>query len=448
MKPLLNSNRLLFIYRMLTTVMTPVAIPAAFTAMAVQKKYRRQMPLRLGRLPDLEKIRGRSPVIWIHALSVGEVNAVMPLIRRIHKKISHAGLICSASTATGMAALDKKISGQGTAVTCMPLDLPPVISRVIKGIRPDCFILAETDIWPGFIRHLHKQGIPSLLINGSISSSAASTLYALRQKGVDAAGFLYGGFHTVAMQSTHDLERLASCTYANLPRLIHGGNLKFDISVPVPHGERLNFLMSRFSIQKDDFIFIAGSTHQGEEKLLLDCFAKIKEDIPNIRLIIAPRDTGRAGKIMKTAHSMEICSCLRSHGYTEKTELIILDTLGELAEIYSLGNAVFVGGSLVPTGGHNLFEPAAHGIPVLWGPHIESCRDMAELLESGNGGIMIDSAESLGKEILSLAHNDERRREMGSNAAEITKKHGGAVDRYMKLIETVLYNSGTRADYS
>lgn len=435
----LNSDRLLFMYRLLTAVFTPVAVPAALAYMVARKKYRRQMPFRLGKLPDLEKIKGTGPVIWIHALSVGEANAIIPLVQRLKAEIPEAGIICSASTATGMATLDRKVVDPRTVITGMPLDLPPLVSRTINGVRPHCFILAETDIWPGFIWHMHEAGIPALLINGSISSCAALRLAALQKRGMDVAGFLYGGFHTVAMQSIHDLERLALCINRDTARLVLGGNLKFDISLPLlPHAKQRT-LMRQLSLQDSDFVFIAGSTHPGEDEMVIRCFRNARECIPQLRLVIAPRDPERAVEIMDMAASMGLDACMRSRGCTRNTGLIILDTLGELAGIYSLGDVAFVGGSLVPTGGHNLFEPAALGIPVLWGPYTESCRDMAELLESGKGGRMVASADALQDELLRLAACHDRRESMGRNAAAVVKQHGGAVGKYVKLVENVLH---------
>ena len=440
MKTFLNPDRLLFIYRMLTAVFTPAVIPPALAYMLIRKKYRRQSSFRLGKLPDMEKIKGRSPVIWLHALSVGEVNAIIPLIHRIKTEIPAAGIVCSACTATGMAVLDKKAAGHKTVITGMPLDLPPLVFRAINGIRPHCFILTETDIWPGFIWHLKKNRIPALLINGSISSGAASQLAALQKRGIDAAGFLYGGFHTVAMQSIHDIERLTQCINGDIPRLTLGGNLKFDLSQPVYSCRNREILMNQLSIRENDFIFIAGSTHPGEEEILIRCFKNIRAAIPRLRFIIAPRNPDRAAEIKDLADSMHISSCMRSEGCTRRTELIILNTLGELSEIYRLGDMAFVGGSLVPTGGHNLFEPAASGIPVLWGPHTESCMDMAELLESGGGGVMIASETAFQDKLLHLAADHNARKSMGGNAAEIVKKHGGAVKKYMEFIKTALDN--------
>ncbi len=397
------------------------------------------MPMKLGILPDLSKIRGRAPVIWIHALSVGEVNAVMPLIRSIMEKWPEAGIICSASTSTGMAALDRKTAGSGCTVTSLPLDLPPVTSHVINGISPDCFILTETDIWPGFIWSLRKRGIPALLINGSISSHAAARLAVLKRQGIDAAGFLYGGFHVAAMQSDHDLSRLLEVSgRAMAGRLTCGGNLKFDISVPRPSGERRALLMKKLAVRRNDFILVAGSTHPGEEKFLLSCFRNIKAVLPELRFIVAPRDPKRSQEIEKLAESMNISSCMKSEGCSADAELIILDTLGELSEIYALGHMAFVGGSLVPTGGHNLFEPAAHGIPVLWGPYTESCTDMAEIMEKGGAGIMIKSPEQFEKTVVRLGTAEKQRKAIGRAAEKLVKKHGGSVKRYLSQVETVL----------
>jgi len=413
--------------------------------MLLKGKYRSQMPFRMGRLPDLSGLIGRRPVIWLHALSFGEVNAAMPLLNRICRRWPDAGLVCSASTSSGYASLQRLLSGTDALITAMPLDLPPLTSRVIKRIKPDCFVLVETDIWPGLIWSLKKMGIPALLVNGSISADAADRLAALRRAGFDVAGLLYGGFHTVAMQSADDKGRLEMAAGGSFQNLLSAGNLKFDIIPGFPDARRRESLMRDISISRDKFVVVAGSTHEGEEEILLECLKKIvkggegsEAGNSRLRMIIAPRDPARAGAVTGLAESRGISACLRTGNCTDESTVIVLDTLGELADIYSLGDAAFVGGSLVPVGGHNLLEPAVHGIPVFFGPHVESCRDMADLLQEGGGGRMVNSASELEDALMCMLSRGDSCRRMGRNAAELVKKHRGAADRYLSLIQDAL----------
>ncbi len=408
------------------------------------------MPYRLGKLPDMSGIRNAKPVIWVHALSVGEVNAAIPLVQKIEEQWPDAGIICSASTATGIALLEQRLSSRRKTVTSMPMDLAPIVSHVLNHIRPDCFILTETDIWPGLIWALKKRTVPTLLVNGSISQRASERLSLLRHMGIDAANLIYGGFHIVAMQSQDDVHRLENATGKGASKIICAGNLKFDIRFPIPNEKRRATLRQQLCIDKDDFVLVAGSTHHGEERVLLKCLKGAMEKLQQgqkeihgrIRLIIAPRDPQRAKDIVATVHGYGLNTSRRSKRCSRHSEVIILDTLGELAEIYGIGHAAFVGGTLVPVGGHNLLEPAAHGIPVFYGPYVESCRDMADMLQTGGAGAMVTSAEELQKWITTVAHRGPKWRSMGQNAIKLLNQHRGAADRYLCLVETALSSSG------
>ncbi len=408
------------------------------------------MPYRLGKLPDMSGIMNAKPVIWIHALSVGEVNAAIPLVEKLEEQWPDAGIICSASTATGLTLLEQRLSSHRRTITSMPMDLAPIVNHVLNHIRPDCFILTETDIWPGLIWALKKRTVPALLVNGSISQRASERLSLLRHMGIDAANLIYGGFHTVAMQSQDDVYRLENATGQGASRIICAGNLKFDIRFPVPDRKRRATLMQQLCIDRGDFVFVAGSTHHGEEKVLLRCLKRAmgknqqgqKEIKGRIRMIIAPRDPQRAKEVLTTAHEYGLHTSRRSKRCSHHSEVIILDTLGELAEVYGIGHAAFVGGTLVPVGGHNLLEPAAHGIPVFYGPYVESCRDMADMLQTGGAGAMVTSAEELQKWMRTVARRGTKWRSMGQNAIKLLNQHRGAADRYLRLVETALTSSG------
>ncbi len=421
-------------------MLSPLLVPAAAGIMACRRKHRRQIPCRLGRVPaDISRDSGKF-LIWLHALSAGEVNAASPLLEAIRERWPQAALLCSASTSSGLALMKKKAQQiDAQALTCLPLDLPPLTSYVIGRIKPDCFILTETDIWPDFIWRLREHGIPAILANGSISSRAARRLMSLEQKGIEAARFFYGGFHTVAMQSDHDLERLSRLS--ELSNITSCGNLKYDISLPEIDQAWQDSMRQELHIESGDFIIVAGSTHPGEEELLASCLEKLSMKTgQRLRFIIAPRDPARARQVAEIFTSRGIGTTLRSSQQDSRgAQVIILDTLGELAHFYSLGNVAFVGGSLVPTGGHNLFEPALHKIPVLYGPHIESCMDMSELLIQHGGGKMVNSADELAETISRLHDLPDLLKEMGDRAAECVNRQRGASQRYVSLIEDALF---------
>jgi 3-deoxy-D-manno-octulosonic-acid transferase len=240
------------------------------------------------------------------------------------------------------------------------------------------------------------------------------------------------------MQSNHDLSRLLQAAPGMAGRIVCGGNLKFDIGVSRPSRQRLTLLMKVLAIRRNNLVLVAGSTHRGEEKFLFTSFRHLRAVLPELRFIVAPRDPKRSTEVKKLAESMDLGSCIKSEGCSTDAGIIIIDTLGELSEIYALAHIAFVGGSLVPTGGHNLFEPAAHGIPVLWGPYTESCMDMAEILKKGCAGTMTGSRESFERTVLELGTAGEQRRAMGRAAYRLVKRHGGSVKKYLELTESVL----------
>ncbi len=440
----LPASFLLISYRLLGSVLAPLILPSVAALMMARKKYRAQLPCRMGIVPDdVSGLAGSKPRIWLHALSVGEVNAAMPLLNAIRARWPESALVCSASTATGINALKQKALKLDAAVTCLPLDFSFLTSHVISSLRPDLFILTETDIWPDFIWRLHEQGIPPLLVNGSISSSAARRLRQLKQRGIDAAGFLYGGFETVAMQSEDDAVRLSGIGSDKIRNIRCLGNLKYDIQTQEPDPDALDQLRQEFLISPGDFVIIAGSTHPGEEALLAGCFDRLcklsKQTRGNrLKFIVAPRDPKRARELMDIFSSKGLDVVLRSDIRGRSADVVILDTLGELSKTYALGDVAFVGGSFVSVGGHNLFEPAAHGIPVFWGPYVESCRDMAVLLETQGGGKEVQTVHELCKEFEVLLNDFHFREVMGKAAKECVSSRGGATERYVSLIENSL----------
>ncbi len=434
-----------------SALLAPLALPLAATVMYARKKYRAQLPWRMGKLPGLKTAPHDGPVIWVHALSVGEVNAVLPLVKKMQERWKGACLVCSASTSSGMVALEKRLGRTGCALAGMPFDVPVLRDRVIRHVSPHCFLLVETDIWPGFVWALKRRGIPALLINGSISSRAAARLGSLERAGIEAAGLLYGGFHTVAMQSDDDLGRLES---AGMPPWVHAvsaGNLKFDIEIPCLNAERKAELRTMLGIDdRADLVITAGSTHPGEEKAVLRGLLRILASSRSpdrrtglgVRLIVAPRDIERGGELARLASAMGLKAWRKSLGPVPRDkgpfQVVVLDTLGELQEVYSISHIAFVGGSLAPVGGHNLFEPAMHGVPVIWGPHVESCSDMARVLLASGGGCEVNSAAELENVLLMLASDPALRKEAGRNAERVVMRNRGAVDNYMELVAGAL----------
>ncbi|RKX60295.1 MAG: hypothetical protein DRP37_05445 [Thermodesulfobacteriota bacterium] len=425
----------LIIYNLLQVAALPCLGPPALLYLLSRSKYRGHLAGRLGRLPDLSPLRGRSPRIWVHALSVGEVNAASALVTAISKRWQGAGIICSATTATGLTALKKKLGRTAHVITTAPFDLLPLVNKVIKAISPDCFILVETDVWPNWIWSMRQSGISTMLVNGSLSSSSAERLSPLGP----VKDILYGGFDLLAMQSPYDRERLLRLGFSS-DRVSAPGNLKYDLEVPqIVESEKV-LLRQTMGLEPTASLWVAGSTHPGEEELILAAHKGLKQVFPELQLLLAPRDPKRGPELESLARQMGFKAVRRSEVEQsgDVVDIVVLDTLGELLKCYSLCDVAFIGGTLVNIGGHNLLEPAAYGMPVLFGPYVESTRTIAEDLLACGGGRRVSGKEELQGVLNKLLGDSSERRNMGGRAKDLLQKNQGAVSRYLDLVAKAL----------
>lgn len=421
---------MLFLYNALLCLLLPIAALPALVFMGLKDKYRNQLKGRLGIGLTTEAVKERRPRIWVHALSLGEVNAAVPFVKAAAKRWPGAGIICSASTKTGLAALKSALTGTAHMIVPMPFDLPPIIARFIRRLSPDCLVLVETDLWPNLIWTLRQKGIPVLLINGGISSRAQKRL---KRLGKAFTTLIYGGLSHIAMQSEMDRARLLDL---GLPkeRTSAVGNIKYDIKCAGTTGP--GDKRSELGLNRDGPVFVAGSTHKGEEAVIFSAFLNLKKEFPALKLIIAPRDPARGKEIAAMAKDLGLTADERSAG-PGKTEadLLILDTLGELKDCYLAADIAFVGGSLVNAGGHNILEPAACGVPVIFGPNMESFRYAADELAANKAGLYVKDANGLEAAIRILLKDKDRRMEMGRRAKDLIAKNSGATMRYIGLLE-------------
>jgi 3-deoxy-D-manno-octulosonic-acid transferase len=426
-------------YNVLQVVALPCLGPLALVYFLSRSKYRNHLPDRLGRLPDLSPLKGRSPKIWVHALSVGEVNAASILVTAISQRWPRAGIVCSATTATGLTSLKKQLSDITHVITTAPFDVLPIVKRVIKGISPDCFILVETDVWPNWLWSMRKSGISTILVNGSISSRSAERLSRL----LPIRDILYGSFDLIAMQSSYDKERLLRLGLKP-DRVIVVGNLKYDLKIPPNDKTERALLRETMGLSPQELIWVAGSTHPGEDNLVLGVHKQLKHLFPELQLILAPRNPRRGAELESMAIKMGLKVTRRSENKkSDNLDVIILDTLGELLKCYSISDIAFVGGTLVNVGGHNLLEPAAYGIPVLFGPYIESVRAIAEDLLACGGGKLVNAKEELEKVLNALLNDPFERKNMGAKAKGLLQKNQGTVEKYLDIIETTFKKSKT-----
>ncbi len=409
-----------FLYNFLWTAFSLISFP--FLVLGGRKGL-----VRLGLF--LPRFRGGRENIWVHALSVGEVISSEPVIKALGNRYPEKGLVLTVKTLQGMKVAQERLRDNVDTLCFMPPDFWWCINRLIKRIEPCLMILVETDIWPGLVSCLKKKNISVMLINGRISPSTHKSYkrfsFISRRVLEDIDLFL--------MQSELDAERLLD-TGISRNRVEVTGNIKFDREwIPMTESERDKW-MHLLNLHEDSRIIVAGSTHEGEEEIILSVFKKLTLSFSNLILIVAPRRTERAASVMELCRKAGLRAALRSSllpSASTESEVIVLDTLGELGRIYGIGEITFVGGSMVPLGGHNLLEPAVFGQPVLFGEHTHNFVLMARLILDEGGGKRVKNGKDLLECMNELLSDPNEAKEMGKRASRFAMNNSGALERVM-----------------
>jgi 3-deoxy-D-manno-octulosonic-acid transferase len=420
----------------LYSVMLTLALAACAPMLALRRRRRggdgRSFRQRFGHLePGLPP----EPRCWVHAVSVGEAAAAAPLVHGIRRRWPELSVVVTTVTPTGARLVTDQLGGLATH-RYFPLDLPGPVRRALGAMRPRFFIGMETELWPNFLRALGARGIPSMIANGRLSDRSFRRYRLVRP----LMARILARVSVFAMQSEEDARRIIALG-ARPERVVVTGNLKADLTAPpadIPWAALL-------ALDDGAPVWIAGSTHRGEEALVLEVFQRLARHAPALRLVLAPRHPERAGEVERLVTECGLRPVRRSRlpGDRARDAVVILDTVGELADLYRLAAVVFVGGSLVPTGGHNLFEPALRRKPILCGPHTENFRESAELLVAGGGALVVRSALELEAQMLRLLGDPELRRRMGDAAFGAVEARQGAVGQTLGLVEQVLVNGGS-----
>ena len=409
---------MLFLYNTLIILSILLFSPVILYKLLTDKRYRTGLSERLGNIPDavIDAMAGQRP-IWFHAASVGEVIASQKLLEGIRERFPGRRLLVSTFTPTGNEAAKEKLKADG--VIFLPLDFPWAVNRAVKKVNPSTLILMETELWPNLIRKAGSMGIPVVLVNGRISDTSYGKYWFI-------SPLLKKVFESITlflMQSEGDAGRVITLG-AEQSKVTVTGNIKFDLK---PADKDIGFM--------DNWggpVLLAGSTHKGEDAPILDIYKGLRERYPALKLVLAPRHLDRVREVEVILKEKGLQFVRRSE-VSEKIELpiLLLDTLGELATFYKYGTIVFIGGSLIPVGGHNPLEPALYGKPVLFGPHMENFRDSARILEESGGGARVDNPEGLNNRIDRLLSDIDLRQTMGNNARQAVLKNQGATERTM-----------------
>ncbi len=415
-----------FLYNVLLVLMTILMSPVILYKLARERKYRGGLTQKLGRVRKrVKKVIGTSRPIWVHAVSVGEVMAAHPLIRELKRKFPDTKLILSTVTVTGNYTALQRVP-EADAIFFFPFDFPFIVRKVIGRINPAIVLVAETELWPNFFRELNRKGIPSAVINGRISPHSYRNYMKFR-------AFFSEVFRQVnlfCMQSSEDADRIREIG-APAERVIVTGNLKFDQKIPASTSAPL-------ALQPGNKVITAGSTHRGEEAALLNVFRRLREQFPELILIIAPRHPERFDEVERLINRAGYDCRRRTRLKGAVKDVLLLDTIGELRSFYRICDIAFVGGSLVKVGGHNLLEPAVMKKPVIFSRYMFNFKEISEALISAGGGILVKDQEELYTECQKLLSEPERARRIGACAFSVIEANSGAASRTIDAVSGLI----------
>jgi 3-deoxy-D-manno-octulosonic-acid transferase len=401
------------------------------------RKYIANLPQRLGYLP-VSFNADADESIWIHAVSVGEVLTARALLPELRERYPKLRLFLSTTTMTGQQIARSNLQ-YVDEVFYFPFDLGFVVNRTLRLVRPRLFIMMETEIWPNLLRACGRGGVKTMLVNGRISSRSypryrlARPFFRRVLRHVDR----------FCMQSDESARRVIDIG-ADRERVVVTGSLKFDsLEIPgAPSGDRgRNRVLRYFRISHDRPVVIAASTRKGEEAAVLEAFQRIRATMTNTLLIIAPRKPQQFDDVERLARRAGWNVARRSELRVDaepRHDVVILDTVGELAPLYQVATAVFVGGSLVDTGGHNILEPAVFGKPIVFGPHMQNFAEIARTFLDNGAAIQVRTGRELGPVLLDLLGDPVRRASLGAAARALVEANRGARTRSLAAIAQLL----------
>jgi 3-deoxy-D-manno-octulosonic-acid transferase len=403
-----------------------------FPLLVLHRKTRDGVLQRFGFYRPGELPSGPGMRIWLHGASAGDLLALSPMIEPLRARFPDARIVVTTITNSGYLMARERLKGKIDAVVFAPWDVWGATRRAVKAIRPSLLVLEYTEIWPNLIRAVHGSGSRIALTNGRFSPEHLGRYRAL----FTAIGNPLAEVDLFLMREDDEAERVLSLG-AERSRVIVTGNTKFDALVPPGDASEDRALQLALGISPGDRVWIAGSTHDGEEPGLLDVYRRLLADFPDLRMVIAPRYIDRAPKVAALAAGAGLHAALRSAGDPQGAQVVVLDTIGELSRVYRLGTLVFVGGSFTTRGGQNILEPAAQGRPVLFGPHMENFRDSVQVLV-GRGGIQVNDPDHLHRVIADLLSRPETLASLGELARHAVRQVSGASARNVEHLSRLL----------
>lgn len=421
------------IYSSLLRALTPLAFARLWWKGRDDPAYRERWSERLGHIPDLPA----RPRLWVHAVSVGETIAAAPLVRTWRARHPDWAILLTTTTPTGSAQV-RRLFGDTVEHVYLPYDLSGAVHRFFEHARPTLGVVMETELWPNLFAEADRQGIPLILANARLSERS--------MRGYAKAGKLVrstlGHLRLIAARGPEDAARFITLG-ADPDRVTPLGNLKFDMDVSSETIERGHTW--RAILGQERPVWIAASTHPGEDELVLAAHRHILATQPNALLMLAPRHPERVDDIAQLAdeHGFKVHRRSQPLPHDGMIDVFLIDTLGELMDFYAASDLAFMGGSLMPNGGHNPLEPAALGLPVLTGSQVFNFREVYAAMLAADAAQEVTDARALGDSVASLMSDAERRQDMGGKGQNLIASHRGALDRLIEHMEKALREART-----
>ena len=424
------------LYNLAAILVVIIIIPVFLVRSIREKGFVERIKQSLGFFPEgaLDPVAKKN-CIWVHAASVGEIVATSPLIKEFRREFPKSPILVSVVTTSGYE-MANRIIKDADSIIYFPLDLPFVAASVLRRIHPRIFLNVETELWPNFLKNARQMHIPVMMVNGRISDKSVRRYKYM----FSILSDMIGTVKFFAMQSQIDANYIMELgAPKNLVTVT--GNTKFDQTYTDVTPEEREKILSDMGLKNAEGIFLAGSTHRGEEDFVLRAFKGVRENHPRAKLVIAPRE------LLRTREVISIC---KGAGFKVGTrtelqkrspadeDIIILDTIGELGKVYSVGDVIYVGGSLVTHGGHNILEPAAHGKAIIVGLHMENFKDTHALFKNRNACITVNNPDELVDETKKLFDAPNHRKQLEDETLKIVKENRGASRKSAELLRKVL----------
>jgi 3-deoxy-D-manno-octulosonic-acid transferase len=425
------------LYSLATLLFVVLASPYLLYQAVRYRKYVGSLSQRLGYLPVSFNLDAEAS-IWIHAVSVGEVLTARALIPDLRRAYPDLRLFFSTTTLTGHGVARRNVQGVD-AVFYFPFDWTFIVRRTLRLVRPKLFVMMETEIWPNLLRECRRTGVRTILINGRISSRSYPRYRLIRPW----FRRVLADVDRFCVQTEESRRRLVDLG-ADPARIVVTGSLKFDsldAAMAGPHTRRRDRVVRFFRLSASRTVVVAGSTMRDEDRALLRAFRRLKEVVPNPLLILAPRHPERFDEAVHMSQQAAFVTVRRTELPIDdepRAEVVVLDTIGELAQVYQVATVVFVGGSLVDVGGHNILEPAIFGRPIVFGPHMQNFAEIARTFLAHDAAVQVQSDRGLEDALVALATDPVRRAGLGAAARALVESNRGARDRSLAAIAALV----------